>query len=101
LVRIVNEHKRGSIGAVLSSAAYRRVFNGVTDMSMYAACFAQATFANDILAPKAGYSGLIDYVFDDGNTYNDHVLEGYFELRRRGVKLGRLNFAQDSLDCAL
>jgi hypothetical protein len=70
-------------------------------MSMYAACFAQATFANDILAPKAGYSGPIDYILDDGNAYKDDVQVGYRELQRRGVKIGRLGFAQDSLDCAL
>ncbi len=58
-------------------------------MSMYAACFAQATFANDILAPKAGYSGPIDYILDDGNAYKDDVQVGYRELQRRGVEIGR------------
>jgi hypothetical protein len=36
-----------------------------------------------------------------GNSFKKHVQEGYVELQRRGVKIGKLEFAHDSLDCAL
>jgi hypothetical protein len=101
LVHIINDHKRASVGAVLASEVYRRVFAGVTDMSMYAACFAQTALANDILAPTSSYKGPIDYVLDDGNSYKKDVREGYGVLQSKGVNLGALSFEKDDSNCAL
>jgi hypothetical protein len=97
LVSIVNEYKLISIGAVLDAEQYRSIFSGVTKMSMYGACFAQATMTNDILAKCS----TIGYVLDSGNRFKKDIVEAHASFRSRGVNLGNLEFGSDDSNCAL
>jgi Protein of unknown function (DUF3800) len=101
LVQIVNEHKRFSIGAVLATEPYRRIFAGVSKMSVYAACFGLAVMMNDILAPKSGYDSSISYVLDDGNRYKQDIRDVDAGLRCHGVNIRKVGFEVDDSNSAL
>ena len=101
LVSIVNEHKIFSIAAVLATQPYRRIFAGVSKMSMYAACFGQAVMMNDILAPKSGYHSSISYVLDDGNRYKQDIRDADAVLRSHGVNIRKVGFEPDDSNSAL
>ena len=80
---------------------WARILAGVTNMSMYAACFAQATMTNDILARKSGYHSTIDYVLDNGNRYRNDIREAHSVFTSKRVNIGSLDLDNDDSNCAL
>jgi hypothetical protein len=101
LVRVINENKVASVAATLDSSAYKRVFQGITKLSMYAACFAQLVMMNDAEASLSAHSECISYVLDRGNNHRSHLLEAQRQLAPRWPSLASIDFADDSSSCAL
>jgi hypothetical protein len=64
LVRIINDNKRASVAATLAADEYRRVFEGITELSMYGACFAQLVMMNDAHAELNAHRERIPYILD-------------------------------------
>ena len=101
LVRAINEHKVASVAATLDSDAYRRLFNGITTLSMYGACFAQLVIMNDGEWSRYPYHEKIRYVLDDGNSYKKDILEAKRHLASKSPSLSMVNFCSDDLVAAL
>jgi hypothetical protein len=99
LVSVINEHKVASVAATLDAETYRRVFTGVTKLSMYGACFAQLAIINDIYARKNDYHEPIPYVLDRGNSYQSHITEAKLTLALPSLKT--IDFCSDTSQCAL
>jgi hypothetical protein len=99
LVRIINEHKLASVAATLVTATYRRVFNGITNLSMYGACFAQLALMNDVEARLNDYHEPIPYVLDDGNPYKKDIIEARGTLALPSLET--IEFCSDASLCAL
>lgn len=99
LVCIINEHKHASVAATLDTKTYRRVFEGITKLSMYGACFAQLAMMNDVAAPLNDYHEPILYVLEDGNSYKKDIVEARVTLALPSLKT--IEFCSDTSLCAL
>lgn len=99
-VKVINNNKGFSVVSTLNSNQYRAAFNGISDMSMYAACFANLAMLNGLSA-KSGYAGNIAYVLDEGNNYKHEILEAYPLLRNADLRVGSLTFESDNMLCVL
>jgi hypothetical protein len=56
---------------------YRQVFRGLSNLSMYGACFVQLVMMNGTSSSGIGYHRAIPYVLDDGNSYKDHIMQAH------------------------
>jgi hypothetical protein len=99
LVCIINEHKRASVAATLVTEICRRVFKGITKLSMYGACFAQLAMMNDVESRLNDHCELIRYVLDDGNIYKKDIIEAKGILALPSLKT--IEFCSDTSLCAL
>jgi hypothetical protein len=99
LVSVINEHKVASVAVTLDAEKYRRVFTGITNLSMYGACFAQLAIINDVYARKNDYHEPIPYVLNDGNSGKSHIAEAKRALALPSVKT--IEFCSDTFLCAL
>ena len=101
LVGPVNDHKTGSIGAILTAEKYRSIFAGISSLSMYAACFAQVVMTSDVITPRSGYDSGVHYVLDSGNPHRNEIRVAHSVLRTNGSRIGTLEFGSDNSNCAL
>jgi hypothetical protein len=100
LVHVVNEHKLYSVAATLSADQYRTAFDGVSELSMYGACFGQLVMINDVLAPKTKGDFSISYMMDDETPKKRDVEEAY-PLMMSVKTMGKLDFGKDNSISAL
>jgi hypothetical protein len=101
LVRIINDNKIASVAATLAADEYRRVFDGITKLSMYGACFAQLVMMNDAHAELNAHRERIPYILDDGNSYKKDIVQAKRELAPRWPSFAMVRFSSDSSLCAL
>lgn len=101
LVRIINDNKIASVTATLAADEYRRVFDGITELSMYGACFAQLVMMNDAHAKLNAHRERIPYILDDGNNHKKDVVQAKRELAPKWPSLAMVSFSTDSSLCAL
>ena len=101
LVCIMNEHKHASIAATLVTETYLRVFERITNLSMYGACFAQLAMMNDVVARLNDHHEPIPYLLDDGNSYKKDIIEAQRVLASKLPSLKTIEFSSDTTLCAL
>jgi hypothetical protein len=72
---------------------YRQVFRGLSNLSMYGACFVQLVMMNGTGSSGIGYHRAIPYVLDDGNSYKDHIMQAHSLLSAAAVNnMGQSSF---------
>jgi hypothetical protein len=105
LVPIVNEYKTLSVASTLTSDDYRRSFDGITELSMYGASYAEVVMINGVKSRRDGYYDKIRYVLDEGNIYRPQVEQAHDFLltteHKSPFNLGDLRFESDTEFCAL
>jgi len=103
--RIINDCKTFSIASVLSAEQYRIIFAGLSEFSMYGACFTNLVMLNGIHARREMYPHNIGYLLDSGNQYKHDVLEAHAIMLRRmdeiPLNVGDLAFDSDEVVSAL
>jgi hypothetical protein len=105
LVRVINDNKTYSVASTLSSEKYKQAFNGLTDLSMYAASFTQVAMMNGVGSRYGGSKEPIRYLLDDDNRYKPQVVEGHAVLlaseEQHPLNIGSLEFDSDDNVAAL
>jgi hypothetical protein len=105
LVAIVNEYKTLSVASTLTSNHYRRSFDGITELSMYGASYAEVVMINGVKSRQDGYYDKIRYCLDEGNIYRPQVEQAQDFLlsteHKSPLNLGDLRFESDTEFCAL
>lgn len=103
LVKIINEHKTGTIAATLTTAQYDRHFSGLfrrKDMGVYGFCFILLVMIQAKSAQEGGITERIPFVMDIGNPYRHHVLEAHASIeyvqKSQFLNAGSLTFDCDT-----
>ncbi len=102
LVGAINEHKLMSLAATLASDTYHGVFDGVSDLSMYGACFANLVMFAGVGARRHTPNHLpLSYMLDDGNSYKKDIVETKTVFDKTDLAFGKMEFSTDSQLTAL
>lgn len=104
IARVINDSKASSgftTVATLDSAQYRDAFNGITEFSVYGACFNTIVMMHGVIAEMEGYADPIAYVLDEGNEFKHDILEAHAFMRNNERNVGTLAFDSDNRLAAL
>ena len=101
VVKLINQHKSLSVAATLQSEEYRNIFSGISNLSMYGACFANVVMLVGIGSRQVGIQKNIAYVLDGGNVYANDVLDAHGFLQKNEFNVGSLTFDSDDRLAAL
>jgi hypothetical protein len=109
LLRIINDNKRFSIAATLTTDLYKQRFSEAfteNEMGVYGMCFLVLAVMLGKHAEATGYQEKIPFLMDTGNPYKGHVVDVHKFLTTSfqdiyPVHAGRLTFSTDTDDCAL
>ena len=97
--KIISDNKTFSIASVLTAEQYRATFAGISDFSMYGACFTTLVMLNGSQARREGYQDDIAYLLDTGNPFKHQILNAHaVMLSRRAdfpLNVGTLGFDSD------
>ena len=110
LVAVINEHKRYSIAATLSTDQHKQYFGKSAKktglVSMYSTCFLLLALSHGKQATHDKYQCDIPYLLDDGNEHKSEVILTHGFLvdtfyRTHPVHVGPLSFGDDKTSSAL
>ena len=109
LQHIINDNKRFSIAATLTTERYRQYFSGAfteKEMGVYGMCFLVLAVMLGKHADATGYTEIIPFLMDTGNPYKQHVVDAHNFLTTTfqhtyPIHPGSLTFVSDTDDPAI
>jgi hypothetical protein len=102
LVRAINSNKLITSAATLTADDFRAHFDGLTKLSMYAACFSNLMMlTGEALRIYGPHRWPLSFVLDDGNPYKSQIVEGSIVLLKTYPLVTAIVFRSDDNESAL